>query len=104
MSQRRKAGDIVLKTATAGFVMRQGYAQIAPEALPEPFCVHQHVGPDAHHPNCCDDEECQEWSDLIMLPGNTLAQAQHHLQQGNHTGVAYHVSECEMADPPEALE
>ena len=106
MTKRRKPGEVVLKPAAAGFIMERGYAQIHPEALAEPFCLRWHLEPEKeeHHPGCCDDPDCQEWSDLRMLPGTTLAQALEHLRQEQFTATAYHVNECEMADPPAALD
>lgn len=75
MSQRRKAGDIALKRAGSGFIMRSGYVQIDPEAWPEQYYSYRywHEDDEPHRPPCCHDPDCQEWSDLRMLPGATLA-------------------------------
>ena len=92
MSKRREAGDIIYKLPYAGFTGQQAYGVI------------QEEDPDDHIPCMldCGDAECVEWIDIYLLPGDSLAEAAEALEREEYLGVAYHVSECQMADDKEA--
>ena len=74
---RRLPGDIVRLTGRAGFGGAPGLWRIMPDGF-IPWC-----------PGGGGDPECREWVTLWEVDAD-----------GIETGaVAYHVNECEMADP-----
>ena len=80
MSKRRKSGDIVWKKENAGFVGEASLCQIQPET-------------DEDWSPCmmdCGDKDCREWATLWECNASGKALG----------GVACHVSECQMKDPP----
>ncbi len=88
MSKRRQAGDIIYKQPWAGFVGQGNLGVIQDE------------NPDDHIPCMlgCGDENCVEWANVHLLPGNNLEEAKEALERKEFLGAAYHVSECQMAD------
>ena len=48
----------------------------------------------------CGDDNCMEWTDVRLLAGNNRHEALRNLVAGKFTGMAYHVSECQMYDDP----
>lgn len=81
MSKRRKIGDLVLVKAYAGFLLGGPTLCVipdVPEHAEEKYCP------------CflCEEEHCREWQTLNIVGTNRCL---------------YHVSECEMEDPPEEI-
>lgn len=82
MSTRRASGDLVMVSGhwCGDLPGPAVLARIIGDDAPEPWCFH-----------CCGDVACQEWPNVEII-------------EGEHAGqVLYHVSECQMADAPEAV-
>ena len=91
MSVRRKAGDVVFKPGFVGFIREGAYALICEEDEDWQMCCVL----------SCGDDDCMEWMDVWMLPGNTVEEANEARRNENYIGLACHVSECEMYDSKE---
>ena len=72
MSKRRQRGDTVWKPPGAGFVGEAGLVVL--DGAPDE-CFRE-----------CGDPDCQEWPDGRFADGK---------------GMSYHLSECELEDPPD---
>ena len=129
--KQRKPDEIVQKKPNAGFMSRGCYILIMGDT-PVEGCigldpcldgatatrcqVHEKpcVDSECYCPNdyvpcmICDDEDCREWYNTIIMHGDTLAEVQADLvllreaqavkEATGNWGMAYHVSECEMED------
>ena len=88
MSNRRKAGDLIFKMPFAQSQAQGSYGILVEE------------DPDDMFPCSldCGDEECVEWINVMILPGNTKEEAQIAAQNEHYIHAAYHVSECRLLD------
>ena len=83
MSTRRSVGDMVRKSAGAGFVMEPCWGVIQDDGWD--YCMLD-----------CGDPQCREW-DTMFIFGRSLEVATGRVAGGEKAvGMACHVSECEM--------
>ena len=137
MSKRRQDGEIVWKRAYAGFGVQGSYAQILP-GYEDWGCIYAPWPPDEPDEKLmmqgrvCRDPDCREWFTLLLLPGETRAEAIAALVNGDYIVpprwiqmerlekgkwfmgpwelrggtddplIACHVNECELYDSKEA--
>ena len=128
--KQRKADDLVYKKPNAGFMSMGCYILIMGDEVPE-GCIgldpcldgattsrcQAHAEPCQEECFCandfmpcflCEDEDCREWYNTVIIHGETLAEAKEDIvklrvartaMEASHDWhMAYHVSECEMED------
>ena len=99
MAKHRQAGELIWKRQSNTSNGKGNYAQIGHLSEAIPMCRFEHWGTDNAECDidCCHGP-CNEWTDVWLLPGATRQEAMSALIQGQYTGVAYHVNECQMFD------